>query len=104
MQDVSSMKAVMSEWTTTKKRKIMADLVRQTMQYLESKICKDVPTPPTVLLLCCRQILGCQSCFNRCVEDSGVCPLCRETSPTGVAILGQDGLYDLLKEHRGAQT
>ena len=56
MQDVSAMKAVMSEWTTTKKRKIMADLVRQTMQYLECIICKDVPCP--LLLLSYFSVVG----------------------------------------------
>ena len=42
---------------STKKENYGWSCVRQTMQYLERKICKVVPTP-TVLLLCCRKILG----------------------------------------------
>ena len=79
-------------------RKTKADAVREVAHFLECKICKDVPTPPVVLLLCCSQIVECGLCFESCMQASDSCPLCRAANPSTVQLLGQDGLYSFLKE------
>ena len=53
-------------------------LVQQLLVYLECKFCKDVPVPPVLLLLCCGQIIGCESGFESCNNS---CPLCLASFP-----------------------
>ena len=106
MQDVLQLKAsvatIQSEQTTTVKKKFKAEVVRELLQFLECKICMDVPSPPVVLLVCCSQILGCEVCFASCMRTSDACPLCRADNPSTMQILGQDSLYNLLKEQTGS--
>ena len=40
------------------KMKTKADAVREVAHFLECKICKDVPTSPVVLLLCCELLFN----------------------------------------------
>ena len=40
-------------------------------RFMECKICKDIPIPPVCLVMCCKQIVGCQSCLDSCIESSG---------------------------------
>lgn len=95
LQDISQLKAAVGALQSEQRRKIKAEVVNELLVFLECKICKDVPVPPVVLLLCCSQIVGCERCFESC-NDS--CPLCRASNPTTVQLLGQDGLYSFLKE------
>lgn len=72
---------------------------RQTQElvhHLECKICKDIPSQP-VLALCCGQIVGCRSCFERCLNASSSCPLCRAADPQCVGVNGYEGLYSQLR-------
>ena len=66
--------------------------------FMECKICKDIPTPPVCLVMCCKQIVGCQSCLDSCIESSGSCPLCRTAMPESVRIHGLDGLLQYLRD------
>ena len=66
------------------------------MHCLECKICKDIPNQ-LVLALCCGQVIGCSACFERCVNTSRSCPLCRATDPQSVAVNGYEGLYSQLR-------
>ena len=94
MQDISQLKSLVIQQT----QKSKADAVKEVAHFLECKICKDVPTPPVVLLLCCSQIIGCELCFESCMQASDSCPLCRAANPSTVQLLGQDDLYSFLKE------
>ena len=57
---------------------------------LECKICKDSSRPPVVLVLCCNQMFGCESCFQQSVFETGNCPLCCAFVPRSVPILRQE--------------
>ena len=67
--------------------------IRTISRLLECKVCKDLPDQP-IIVLCCGQILGCQSCFERC---NRACPLCRAEDPGCVNITGNEELYALLR-------
>lgn len=70
---------------------------RDVCRFMECKVCKDIPTPPICLVMCCKQIVGCQGCFDSCIETSGSCPLCRAPMPDSLHIHGLDGLLECLK-------
>ncbi len=70
-------------------RKIRHEIVHS----FECKICKDVPTDP-ILMMCCKQILGCQGCLQICLRNNDVCPLCRQL------VLGLDSLLATLRSVR----
>ncbi len=74
------------------------DVAREHVRFVECKICKDVPSPPVVLLMCCNQILGCSTCFYSCMEQGTACPLCREPNALTLTVRGLDDLYTFLKE------
>ena len=71
---------------------------RDICRFIECKICKDIPTPPICLVMCCKQIVGCQSCLDSCIDTSGLCPLCRAAMPESVHVHGLDGLLQCLKD------
>ena len=102
LQDISQLKAsvcaMQDEQTIRVRKQMKLEVLREILPYLECKICKDVPTPPVLLLVCCGQVLGCETCFETCMEASDLCPLCRATNPTTILINGQDGLYSILKD------
>ena len=105
MQDITQLKASVSVMQTDlmdQQQRIKSEAIRPIVHYLECKICKDIPTPPVVLLLCCSQILGCEACLENCMGANDSCPLCRTANPTTVQIHGQDGMYSLLREQSSA--
>lgn len=65
---------------------------------LECKICRDIPSGPKVVLLCCNQIVGCQECFTEWSSQYSSCPLCRSDSPSSLVINGLDAVYSFISQ------
>lgn len=75
---------------------VVSDDRKEAVEVLECKICRDLPPSSTaiVMVLCCKQIFGCQSCLTRCLRESPTCPLCRAESPEHSVVNGLRPLYD----------
>ena len=102
MEDIGCIKDTMAALKSETKRNIELDVIRQLLPSLECKICKDVPHPPVVLVLCCNQMIGCDSCLQRSIDETGNCPLCRASLPRSVPILGQEAVCSYLREKLGS--
>ena len=68
----------------TKHTKVPFGIKELIIANLSCKICRDTPIkPPVIFALCCKNIIGCQECVDKCYtsEDrsqllSKPCPLC----------------------------
>ena len=76
---------------------------RELIRHFECKICKDIPNQP-VFTTCCGQVIGCRSCFERCLQNSRSCPLCRKPDPDILNVNGYEGLYSQLRLFGGAES
>ena len=64
------------------KAQMWHDKVPIIISNLECKICKmPLPCGDIVFTTCCCQIVGCKSCLQTALDESGVCPLCRAEDP-----------------------
>jgi hypothetical protein len=86
------------------KKRLKAEAAREQMEFLDCKICKEVPTPPVVVLTCCNQLLGCSSCFLSCMDSGNSCPLCRTVGPSTLTLRGLDGLFARLQEQSNTES
>lgn len=77
--------------------------VRELIRHIECKVCKDIPTNPPVLSTCCGQLIGCKSCFDRCLLNVGSCPMCRSSDPVCINVNGFEALYAQLRLLGGYQ-
>ena len=80
------------------KKQARADVAREQLRLLECKICRDTPTPPVVLVTCCKQVLGCERCFSDFTEKQKYCPLCHDAGGTTIPICGLDEPFALLRQ------
>ena len=60
------------------RRQAKVEVAREQLRLLECKICRDTPTRPVVLVMCCKQLLGCEACFRNFMEENECCPLRRD--------------------------
>ena len=80
------------------KKRAKVDVAREQLKLLECKICKDTPSPPVVLVTCCKQILGCEACFHSHKEKQNCCPLCHDSNYSAITIRRLDEPYALLQK------
>ena len=80
------------------RRGVRVDMGVKQLRLLDCKICKDTPSPPVVLVTCCKQLLGCEACFRNCIEQSECCPLCRNPDTDSIVVEGLDAVYSYLKQ------
>ena len=103
MKEVADLKAGLADIKNLQcsfdvaRRQARVELAREQLHLLGCKICKDTPTLPVVLVTCCRQMLGCATCYESCVERSECCPLCRAPDTNSIIIEGLDPLYSFLR-------
>ena len=58
-------------------------------------ICRSIVTPPTVISLCCKQILGCKACFGQLQnqqQNQQRCPHCRDENSPSIEL----GIFDVI--------
>lgn len=80
------------------RRRTRVDMGAEQLRLLDCKICKDTPSPPVVLVTCCKQLLGCEACFRNCMEQNECCPLCRNPDTDSIVVEGLDVVYSYLKQ------
>ena len=73
-------------------------MAREQLRLMECKICRDTPTPPVVVVTCCKQLLGCEACYQSCVQRSNCCPLCRDSDVDTIAVEGLSDVYTFLAQ------
>ena len=66
-------------------------------QMFDCKICKEIPRSPVAYLNCCKQILGCKTCFQTCIQYNTSCPLCRNPELCSSDITAMDPLLEALR-------
>ena len=96
--ELSAIKSLQSDFNAARRQAKM-DAARDQLRLLECKICRDTPSSPVVLVTCCKQVLGCQTCFQTCMEQSECCPLCRDPEAESIVVEGLDAVYTLLKQN-----
>jgi len=100
--DVTNIKETMTEMKQERhesiKKMMKREVAREQMEYLDCKICREVPTPPVVVLTCCNQLLGWNRCFLSCMNNANSCPLCRTVGPSTLTLRGLDSMFAHLKE------
>ena len=81
------------------KKRAKVDAAREQLQLLECKICRKAPTPPVILVTCCKQVLGCETCFQSYIEKQKCCPLCHDdiSGSTAISVQGLDEPFALLR-------
>ena len=92
--ELAAIKSLQSDFNAARRQAKM-DAARDQLRLLECKICRDTPSSVT----CCKQVLGCQTCFQTCMEQSECCPLCRDQEAESIVVEGLDTVYTLLKQN-----
>jgi hypothetical protein len=97
--DLTAIKSLQGSFDDAR-REARLELIRDQLRLLECKICRDTPTPPIVVVTCCKQVLGCETCYQNCLDQNDCCPLCRDPGMQGIVVEGLNPLYTFLKDNQ----
>ena len=99
-QEIADIKEKELVYLEEEKVKVKADAVQKLLQFLHCKLCKKAPTPPVLLVTCCKQLFGCEACFQKYAEKQKFCPFCYQDidGSTPLTIRGLDESCSLITQ------